>query len=718
MSDLNNPNRRITDAHLKGDAVGTATSSAKGSDPVCKMPMRRPLPGIVILVHGVNDVGEAYATQAAGICEGLNLRLGRKDMTPGDWDVERSCPNTRQATYERRADAQGNNAIIPFYWGYRPVDKATYEADQQRYQEELRKRNADPDAPYDAYFVEGRSNPKTGYQNTDCFGNRLDESFCKNGGVFANATTNLIDMWGPGGNILGVARWGSTIGADNSHGVYDNPHRIYYVLAAQRLANLILMIRDDPRAGDDSISIVAHSQGTLVAMLANFIVANDDSGYRPADCLIFNHSPYSIEATRLERMQSFGHQQSARARKETLANLCRLIDAQRMPGPSGADLACAGIASMQASEKPEHMRDNHGKVFNYFCPHDRTVSLWNVQGVGWQGLPVEDAKRCGPALAQRIFMDGRALHETPGQMRLPDLKRDSTKEAMTTADIPTGELRDINAPRLPDFNYVFRREEGCAYLSASDWGVNATGAALDGDLTVVQTVKDPRPVSEQGIPANRMSAVDSKPLTKAEIAKVESAFAAQGKAWRILWATRVRQGLMIGRYKTAEEFEAQSTVTKTTISNHSAIVLDQKASCYVTAFDLAIGRCKSYDETKVDGGAFWQKLLRVADWRDSDALGDKPYYTLGILPEPLKKQMNKPPIISGVVNESTTTEFYSSVLFDIDTRIARHKQNRSQWPKREWDEKMRGLENERRSVVEVRNYEKKKQSRFPVAHGK
>ena len=47
--------------------------------------IKRPLPCIVILVHGVNDVGEAYQNQDEGICKGLNTRLGRTDLFPHGW---------------------------------------------------------------------------------------------------------------------------------------------------------------------------------------------------------------------------------------------------------------------------------------------------------------------------------------------------------------------------------------------------------------------------------------------------------------------------------------------------------------------------------------------------------------------------------------------------------------------------------------------------------
>lgn len=709
------PNRRIDQARMNGEVIRTTTTVPKTMAPETRVQMPRPMPGVVILVHGVNDVGEAYATQARGLCEGLNIRLGRTDLSPGDWDIPKACRDNRVASYERRADAQGYNPIIPFYWGYRPVDKATYDADQARYREELRRRGpAGADAPYDAYYIDGRADPKRGFENTDCFNNRLDKHFAKNGGVFANATTNLIDLWGPGGDILGLARWASRrLGEDLSHPVYANPHRIYFVNAAQRLANLILEIRANPQTRNDSINIVAHSQGTLVSILANFLVAQANPARRPADCLILNHSPYSLEVPGLEALQSFGPQQSRRARTETLANFCRLIDAQRLAGPAPAELAARGYASREASGKAAHMRDNHGKVYNYFCPHDMTVSLRNVQGIGWQGVAPELAARFGPAFAQRMFLNGRPLHTPPGPIRLPDLERKGITKIGTNADVPTGATRDINAAALPDLGYSFALPGGCATLGSSDWGVLAATSAETGANVVTEPrlVPDPRPDA----PALRPGQILELPPR--ELATVQAAFNAQGRPWQIIRAVGSPDGLRITRLMTADELRDKARNTPTEISNHSAIVLDENAARCAMAFDLAVGRCRSYDETKVDGGPFWQSLLRMADWRFSALDFDREYYAKGTVPPDIKRQMNKPPTIPGIVNESTAVNHYDRGLQEIDDRIARLERERSRWPAREWEERMRDLQRQRRTVEQMQDFARREQSLFPVIHG-
>lgn len=706
MSNNNHPNKRIRDASKSGDRHAVVSTTTKSTDPKQKVAFPRPMPGIVILVHGVNDVGEAYPTQAAGLCEGLNVRLGRDDLTSGDWDIERSCPNMRKATYERRADAQGYNPIIPFYWGYRPVDRATFDADQTRYREELRKRGpAGAEAPYDAYYVEGRRDPRRGYQNMDCFNNWLDEHFCKNGGVFDNATTNLVDMWGPGSKLFGVVRFASTAGADLSHAMYENPHRIYQVNAARRLANLILMIRGGAKSRDDTINLVAHSQGTLVSMLANFLVANDSSGLRPADCLILNNSPYSLETPTLESWQSAVPQQSTHARAQTLVNFCKLIDTYKQAAPKPDELVRKGVAAAKAAGKAGHLNDTHGKVFNYFCLHDQVVSLLNVQGMGWQGVPAPVSDKAGPAFAQRVFVNGRIMHTPAGPYSLPDIDMPAANRA-----VPKGKARNVNAPQLPDLGCVFQLPAGCNTLGASDWGVYSGAAGAAGRNLTWEIIQDPRP----GAAPVR----NSFPLSTGELADVQHALRAQGKNWELKQGVGAsgRGNIMITRYLSEQEMMERARETKTEISNHSAIVLNQQVSKCVTAFDLAVGQCKSYDETKLDGGAFWQKLLRVADWRDSNEPLDHAYYQSGILPPVIKAQMNKPSAIAGIVNETTTMDAHASKLRWLDARIARMNREKDQWPKANWEMEMRILQSERASTLATLKAPTQDSQLFPVAH--
>ncbi|MCK6508273.1 hypothetical protein L6R53_33765, partial [Myxococcota bacterium] len=153
--------------------------------------------------------------------------------------------------------------VIPFYWGYRDMKSD-------------RNRN-----------ING--------QLVDDFDNRLDLDRSKGGGPFANATTNLADMWNRGVSALGGAA--DAVGRDPYRPVLAGPGRMYFVLAAQRLAALVSMIRDYDK--DETVNIIAHSQGCLVSLLAQAFLM--DQGRKPADTLILTHPPYALEPGHFEK---------------------------------------------------------------------------------------------------------------------------------------------------------------------------------------------------------------------------------------------------------------------------------------------------------------------------------------------------------------------------------------------------------------------------------
>ncbi|MDI6463773.1 hypothetical protein QL216_09050, partial [Cronobacter turicensis] len=244
----------------------------------CKVGVPRPMPCIVILIHGVNDVGEAYQNQEKGILAGLSKRLNRQDFYAHEWG-------------EYRITRPGRSPVIPFYWGYKPVNHADYVADQKRYRDELNKLKDQAHLPYDAYQEDNEKNKAAlgndgkgalKFQN-DNFRNTLDVNFAKGGGTFANATTSIPDMLGPGagGAVVAAAGFGTLYmnGGNYTHPIFPNPHRIYQFFAAQRLADLILTIRREPVTQDDVINVVAHSQGTIITMLASMLVKQ--AGYNP-----------------------------------------------------------------------------------------------------------------------------------------------------------------------------------------------------------------------------------------------------------------------------------------------------------------------------------------------------------------------------------------------------------------------------------------------------
>ena len=446
---------------LKGNNISASTiglPSESGAMLTSNIEASRPLPCLVILIHGVNDVGEAFENQDKMICEGLNRRLARKDLKPNKWQWAQTSADDFSPRIQMLSEWQENlrpikptlkprtvkhksySPIIPFTWGYRPVDEETYKQEQLDYNKRLQDNNVkDPELPYDSYWLDRNYHLKTenielNKLNCDKFGNWIDYLYRRNGGPFANATTCIPDMYGPGmAGWLGFAGEAVTPSGARS---YQNPHRIYYVFAAYRLANLIKTIREKTKDQDIPINIVAHSQGTIITMLANLMLANDKDKPLPADCVILAHSPYAFEPTYMEILTkdlSMGVQ-SQYGREQTFINfvnqMYKLQGDRRTKFFDFNKLIETGVINSvvddnevytQAdgtqkqydrlgSDKELFYRDNFGKVYQYFSPNDHVVSLRNVQGMGWQGIPDNIFKQCQyQNLKQRIFNHGHIV---------------------------------------------------------------------------------------------------------------------------------------------------------------------------------------------------------------------------------------------------------------------------------------------------------------------
>jgi hypothetical protein len=123
--------------------------------------LARPAPCIVILVHGVNDIGEAFPFQEQGICAGLNKRLFRgNDMFPAHYTLP---PTLKEGGHFAASDVSDDpdkvyfarvsstsSPVIPFLWGFREDTK-----------------KADTKQKHGEYL--------------DQYGNRIDKRYAKNG---------------------------------------------------------------------------------------------------------------------------------------------------------------------------------------------------------------------------------------------------------------------------------------------------------------------------------------------------------------------------------------------------------------------------------------------------------------------------------------------------------------------------------------------------------
>ena len=366
--------------------------------------LRGRMPGAVIFIHGVNDTGGTYETVEKGLCQGLNERLGRTDLAPGEYGVrfrevdkrvsegelnasERHIFRNPDAYLYARTEASTTHSpFIPFYWGYR-ADEGSIEKVKST------------GAPTE---VRGQ------FQHVA--GHRLDRDFAKEGGHFPNATNNIPAMFGHGfvsGALPDIATK-LTLGGKSVF-IAKGPDRSYFVLAAHRLAMLIRTMRsvqsDDPSkdASRDTVTIIGHSQGTLIALLAQALLSQD--GQRCADCLILVDSPYSLHEEVPSSSTETPEVQTSYAKIQTLIDIVNAVTAEPFELPKLADLLVDASEhegrtgrrwQATCGERPAKdghgliqftERDNRGKVYCYFCPEDTVVAMKSVQGIGTFGVP-------------------------------------------------------------------------------------------------------------------------------------------------------------------------------------------------------------------------------------------------------------------------------------------------------------------------------------------
>jgi hypothetical protein len=585
----------------------------------------------VILVHGVNDLGETYLAQETGICAGLNQRLHRDDLKPANYRMPPARDDTSAAAqkelhtvlddpdavyYKRSVDpASAWNSVIPFYWGSRTADKPII----------------------------------LNHLRVDRNGNRVDSNGAKEGGPVANATNNLVDMWSKGfrGMVAGVVNLNLTSGQP-THPLLSADERRYMVLAALRLAMVIQMIQD--RNSEAVVNLVAHSQGCMVSLLAQAILAKRKR--RPADCLILNHPCYSLVEPWVDKYsQDHDHKKVAHARLETLSklvnfvtnapqalpDLATLLDPQRNGGFTGAPKA-PGYSD----------RDNRGRVFLYFCPEDATVGLRTMQGIGWQGVPEHldgqsPLAALGPRFHQRVWtMRARkgVVPKVGEGSRYVLLEQGETFWSYNLADTfrvtpIEGEVRilasgvNLPAPFAPNLRYgESKGNEGFLDVGPCDSAIAVTNKGKDktihrGTGKAVDLYRTREDVDDP-LPRFCQDNLDASDLQ--EVEKKLNAGKHDADKIKVLSADRLRNRKLRVHYQESDNdarirWQTQELEVN---SHHSAIVSNPEHSKHVTAWDLAIGparickdkgRAKSYEEWVDETRNFVRYLCVVADWR-------------------------------------------------------------------------------------------------------
>ena len=608
-----------------------------------------PKPCVTIVVHGVNDLAGCYERIERGLCQGLNERLDMPETLPGGMSnpgylkgAGYSLPSDDSgkatdpdAMYYRRkfsASSDGSSTrsvVIPFYWGFREEEA-----------------HINKTAPHGEWL--DRNN------------NRLDKAGTKEGGQFANATTNLPDMWGEGFNgfPFGIIPLNAIAGT-LTHPLFSAAGRRYMVLAAMRLAMLMKIIRK--RYPNDTVNVVGHSQGTLIALLAHAFLK--DEGQRPADGFVMLNSPYSLYQPGNEKVQGWLKQQTTAARIATLEGILKFISSSPGATPALSSVALkncksygaiggvgwAGVGPSEATIDGKKVtfneRDNRGSTYLYFTPEDQTVGLANVQGIGWQGVGEEvngqaARKVLMPGFHQRVFtLRKRAgekekigAHVPPyvypllvaGEVNWEDTGLSGWIDLGGRAELEPGKSVMLTAPLLPvpaqaDFfiggTITAPGEDSNSGLYQVKDTLDPVDAAigLSNDKSIrikaAWQPKDPSRARPEIMDASQAFKFgrDNSSVEQALNEDKETAQRAHVFTFREMSDGRV----LVTRGETPYEARLRLQAShQAADSFHSSIPNNPEHSRRVLAYDVAIGAGQSVDDV-----TFYAYLCRVADWR-------------------------------------------------------------------------------------------------------
>lgn len=569
----------------RADAANTASTAP---------PSLPHLPGIVIFVHGVNSEGEWYDAAEAALCQGLNERLRRDDLTPNRYAG--ADPVTGQYR-PRRLERAGRSPVIRFYWGYRA-----------------------PSGNEGAHRVPLRNAHGANFWLPE--GHLGSGPWFWGGGPFQNGTNNLQQLWSDAGfrrRLLGIDL--QRFNPEWERELHDAPPRTYFAHAAQRLAGLIDKIRDT--APRDTVSIVSHSQGTLLALAAVALCRR-----RAPDAVFLMNSPYALDDKLTDYLTCGNARPTEGARVRTFQAIAARIrqDRREFTAMQLAQLRVSGDGKAGWPCRPgQPERDNHGRLHVYFNPHDRVIGARPIQGIGWQGLPDALLAESGDTVRQRMLARGTPCGDAPGVK-------------------PFGTL-----PPIPD------PEHGVA--PGDFW--NGNQRVLGTDLWLAPPASRQVTINAEPVPhpltADEMAASVTSTVITAQGTQRKAVYFDAAPSTQSMWGARHperRHAYLYSEYpylaalyrpqrmmvrddvhretgqrvelETAQELRHRIATHVTTPTNHSTLPAHAEFMRRVVACDLPIGFCDSHTTE------FWHELIHEADWTS----GRDPYYAHGELHVP------------------------------------------------------------------------------------
>jgi hypothetical protein len=453
------------------------------------------------------------------------------------------------------------------------------------------------------------------------------------------------------------------INSDITRQLQDAPARAYFIHAAKRLANLVDTIRED--FPNEPLNIVSHSQGNMITLCAMLFVQR-----RAPDTLILNGAPYSFDVKItdwLAAANGWSDVQSARARLRTFEAVARKIAAAKTNYKDDeANAACVAGAPGQAGAFMHHEpqcddwhgqigwgevnhpgqcwheyghagRDNRGKVFVNFNPHDRVIGISAIEGIGWRGIPEQilgQSRSSLPNVYQRAFARNSGVGDVPAvgaksgywfnyfhtQLNLAEDVTTGGGTSVTTSDGTPVQTRNDQVrtydgkPRSGFWNIM---PDKIARL----FSVQSTPGWTERVWINAPTVPEPALINEDfNDGAARFDGTDD-----------DDDAAAQRQEYANYSRDYVPETTLLGHREPPDEVKAKlarygnQSVPK---SNHGNILTygrwpgQDGLVRQVISYDIAVGQSYAFGDA-----AYWQYLLDLADWKVSD-----PYYTTGVLP--------------------------------------------------------------------------------------
>lgn len=596
------------------------------------------LPGLIIFVHGVNSEGEWYNNAEVALCSGLNQRLGLQEQyslianeyydgifescekNSSEWAACYGDDNKRKwISPPRKIKNEGRSPVIRFYWGYRAADNET-----------------------DNYAIPLKNKKGDNYYDLSPEERKTKGPWYWGGGPFQNGCNQLVSLWSKQGfdnwpNVLGMPIPFSTqlMNGERDRLLTAAPPRHYYAHAAGRLADLIKTIRS--KHPEDTVTVLSHSQGTMVALAAAAIEA--------PDALFVMNSPYALDNEPTTYI-SYPVKEiiSREAREATFADIVKKVAENKTRlARQGCDHLLAGVSSDGESWTPEGKthaglpeRDNHGTTWIYCNPHDRVMGSAPLRSIGWQGLP--NTKKSGYSESHALFRQAgdtlyvRMLGRNTPCGKAPDTQThfsnlgddrsfwDSTTtllQEMTWPEPDKGQKLTINAPQVPE---PLTAEELKNFDQDYASTEKQTGSIGYGYGQINPTTKNPVDTDYRYY-ISLYGYFDQK-----MVPKKPSSWYQPGSGSKEDRAGYEKQS------RTEMLEDVRTYVQRPT--DHSTLPMDERFMSRVVAYDLPVGYCwHSWDRASL------AELRKQADWLESDDYYFKGKLNIPAMPSAIRQDV-------------------------------------------------------------------------------